>query len=399
LAPGSRLWTVDLRLSNFDTPGMKAAVLYDIEKMMVADVPDPAVEPRDVLIRVRAVGVCGTDLHLFRGQGNYNLDRSGQPIPVSAQPQILGHEFSGEILETGREVRDLGPGDLVLCDQGRNCMSWGRERMCTYCAAGDSHQCQNYGEHGITGLPGALAQYIAIPAVNCLKLPDGMDAESGALVEPLGCVLHAADRLERAETRFRFNGPERIHSVLICGAGPAGLLFLQYLRAVKRFEGQILISDLREKNLHLAGQLGGTPVNVRKQDLVEVVNELTAGRRIQCLIESCGNPTIFEQIPALLAKQGTILLYGHGHKGKDIGVWGNILFLEPTLVASVGASGGFDADGRPSTYRRARDLVSSKTVQALPFVTHRYFALADIHRSFEGDFEREDYIKGLLTLN
>jgi threonine dehydrogenase-like Zn-dependent dehydrogenase len=378
---------------------MKAAVLEDIEKMAVTEVPDPPIGSRDVLIRVRAVGVCGTDLHLFRGQGNYNLDRQGHPIPLNVQPQILGHEFSGEVLETGREVNDLKKGELVLCDQGRNCLSWGRQPLCVYCAAGDSHQCLYYSEHGITGLPGALAQYIAMPAVNCLKLPDGMDTELGALVEPFGCVLHAMDRLERAEARYRFEGPQPIHNVLICGAGPAGLLFLQYLRQVKRFEGQILISDVREKNLNLASTLGGTALNVRKQDLVEAVQELTSGERVECLIESCGNPTIFEQVPALLSKQGSMLLYGHGHKGKDIGVWGNVLFLEPTLVASVGASGGFDADERPSTYRRARDLIGSKSIQVLPFVTHRYSSLEDIHQAFEHDFQREDYIKGLLTMN
>jgi threonine dehydrogenase-like Zn-dependent dehydrogenase len=379
---------------------MKAAVLEDVEKMTVRGVSDPSVGSRDVLIRVRAVGVCGTDLHLFRGQGNYNLDRQGHPIPLRAQPQILGHEFSGEIVEVGRDIADeMKPGELVLCDQGRNCLSWGRQNLCSYCAGGDSHQCLYYGEHGITGLPGALAEYIAMPAVNCLKLPDGMSAELGALVEPLGCVLHAMDRLDRAEARYRFDGPRGVRNVLICGAGPAGLLFLQYLRAVKRFEGQILISDVREKNLNLAQRFGGTPVNADKQDLVEAVEELTSGERIQCLIESCGNPGIFEQVPAVLSKQGTILLYGHGHKGKDIGVWGNVLFLEPTLVASVGASGRLDADGRPSNYRRARDLISSNTVQPSPFVTHRYFALEEIHKAFEHDFQREDYIKGVLTLN
>src|SRR5579864_8634130 len=121
---------------------MKAAVLEDVGKMVVGKVPDPDLSPSEVLIKVRAVGVCGTDLHLFRGQGNYNLDARGRVIPLTEQPQILGHEFSGEVIETGREVKDLKVGDRVLCDQGRNCFSQGRWPLCSYCATGDSHQCE-----------------------------------------------------------------------------------------------------------------------------------------------------------------------------------------------------------------------------------------------------------------
>ena len=377
---------------------MKAAVLEDVEKMVVRAVPDPEIPPREVAIRVRAVGVCGTDLHLFRGHGNYNLDAQGRPIPLREQPQVLGHEFSGEVVEVGREVKDLEPGDRVLCDQGRNCRSQGRSPLCSYCASGDSHQCEFYGEHGITGLPGALAEFIVMPAVNCLKLPENLPAELGALVEPLGCVLHSSDRAERARCRYTFDGEERIKNVLICGAGPAGLLFLEYLRNVKGFEGLILVSDVREKNLELVQQFGGTSVNVARQSLTEAVRELTRGERIHYLIEACGNSVIFEQMPSILRKQGTVLLYGHGHKGRDIGIWGNILFLEPTLVAAVGASGGFDPDGRPATYRQALELVSSGKIRVQSFVTHRYEALEEIHKAFEEDFQRPDYIKGVLNL-
>ena len=107
---------------------------------------------------------------------------------------------------------------------------------------------------------------------------------------------------------------------------------------------------------------------------------------------------VLEQIPSLLRKRGTVLLYGHGHKGRDIGLWANILFIEPTLVAAVGASGGFDADGRPTTYRRSLELISSGKIQVQPFVTPTYGALEEVHRAFEQDFEKPDYIKGVLTV-
>jgi threonine dehydrogenase-like Zn-dependent dehydrogenase len=377
---------------------MKAAVLEDVEKLVVRSVPDPAVSPREVALRVQAVGVCGTDLHIYRGHGNYNFDPQGRPIPFSRQPQILGHEFTGEVVEVGREVKDLKPGDRVLCDQGRNCHSQARRPLCAYCASGDSHQCQYYGEHGITGLPGALAEFIAMPAVNCVGVPAELEAELAALVEPLGCVLHSSDRAERARARYSFEGDDPIRNILVCGAGPAGLLFIQYLRNVKNFDGLILASDVREKNLELAKQFGATPVNASRPDLVEAVNEITHGERIHYLIEACGNSSIFEVMPGILRKQSTVLLYGHGHKGRDIGLICNLLFLEPTLVAAVGASGGFDPDGRPTTYRRALELILSGKIQVRSFVTHHYQALEEVHRAFEQDFSRADYIKGVLNL-
>jgi L-iditol 2-dehydrogenase len=377
---------------------MKAALLEDVEKLVVEDIPDPEVPAREVLIGVRAVGVCGTDLHIYRGHGNWAFDAQGRAIPLTEKPQILGHEFSGEVLEVGREVNDLKPGDRVLCDQGRNCVSEGRSPRCEYCLSGDSHQCRYYGEHGITGLQGAMAEYIAMPALNCLKVPETMPLELAALVEPLGCIIHASDWVERAHARYTFAGPERIRNVLICGAGPAGLLFLQYLSKVKQFDGLILVADLRQQNLRLAEELGGTPVNVAQQHLIEAVMERTKGERVHFLIEACGSADVFRQIPGLVRKQGTILIYGGGHQGLDFGILDPVLFLEPTLVAPVGASGGFDPDGRPTTFRRALELVLSGKVKTSPFVTHRYGALEEIHHAFEQDFLRQDYIKGVLNL-
>ncbi len=376
---------------------MKAAVLEDVGNMAVRSVADPTPAPHEVLLKVGAVGVCGTDLHIYRGHGNYNLDSRGRAIPLTKHPQILGHEFSGEVLEDGGEVKDLKPGARVLCDQGRNCQSQRRQPLCSYCASGDTHQCAFYMEHGITGLQGALAEYIAIPAVNCLPMADDMPAEQAALVEPLGCILHSSDRVERSRARYSLEGPERIRNILITGAGPAGLLFLQYLRNVKHFDGLVMVSDIREKNLELAAQFGGTPINAAKSRLPEAVEELTHGERVHYLIEACGNSVIFEQMPSLIRKQATVLLYGHGHQGRDIGLLCIVLFFEPTLVASVGASGGFDPDGRPTTYRRARELVHSKAVQVLPFVTHRYRLLEQIDRAFAEDFAKPEYIKGVFN--
>src|SRR5688572_5854739 len=201
---------------------MKASVLCDVRRLEVRDVPRPAVSPYEVLVRVAAVGLCGTDAHIFAGHANYNTNDYGQPIPLALQPQILGHEITGVVEEAGNAVDDLQAGDRVVVDQGLNCVSRRREVLCEYCRTENSHQCAFYREHGITGLPGGLAEFIAVPAVNALRITSQVRAAEAALVEPLGCVVHSSDFVTKARARYAINAetPEhRVRSVLICGAG------------------------------------------------------------------------------------------------------------------------------------------------------------------------------------
>src|SRR5207247_2137311 len=191
---------------------VKAAVLVDVGRIEVRDVATPRPRPHEVLVRVAAVGLCGTDLHIFAGHGNYNCDERGDPIPLTREPQILGHEIAGVVEQTGTSVRDLGPGDRVVVDQGRSCVSEGRSPACEYCASGDSHQCELYREHGITGLPGGFAEYLTIPAVTAVRTDSDLDAAGAALCEPRGCVPHCAAVLTSAQAR----------STITRGPGAAG---------------------------------------------------------------------------------------------------------------------------------------------------------------------------------
>ncbi len=161
---------------------MKACVLCDVGRIEVREVPQPRLGARDVLLRIAAVGICGTDAHIFSGHANYNTDAAGKTVPVSVQPQILGHEISGEVAELGSEVRDLAVGDRVVMDQGLNCVSTHREPRCEYCLSGDSHQCAFYTEHGITGLPGGLAEFIAVPGKQCGAADGGFGYAGGGAV-------------------------------------------------------------------------------------------------------------------------------------------------------------------------------------------------------------------------
>jgi len=395
--------TWEQRISSADEAAtMRAGVLFGVERVEVRDIPLPAFGPHDVLVRVSAVGLCGTDAHIFAGHANYNTDEYGQPIPFDIEPQILGHEISGRIEEIGGEVSELRVGDYVVIDQGLNCVSLRRTPLCVYCQTGDSHQCEFYAEHGITGLPGGLAEFIAVPAVNAVPFNDRLDVAEAALVEPLGCIVHSTDAVLRARSRFHLNGSSSglpVQSTLVCGAGPAGLMFTQYLRSVLGYEGLLLVREpdggKRELALHFGADHAVDPGD---RDAVEAVHDFTSGKGVDFLIEASGAGQVLAFIPGLIKKQATVLLYGHGHAGVDLSVLNNLMFREPTLVTPVGASGGFEADGRPSAYLRALNLIESRQIEVAPFITHRYNSLAAVHNALGRDIHQPAYIKGVVTL-
>lgn len=381
---------------------MKACLLCDVGRIEVRDVPPPRLSPDGILLRISAVGICGTDAHIFAGHANYNTDASGKKIPLNAHPQILGHEISGQITEVGSKVSDLAPGDRVIVDQGLNCVSAHRQPLCEYCLTGDSHQCAFYAEHGITGLPGGLADFIAVPASNAVRLSGSLDMAEAALAEPLGCVIHSSDAVSRARTRYAINGvpPERrVRHILICGAGPAGLLFLQYLRHALGYSGLLLVSEPNEIKRKLAKQFGADEVlEPSTNDLGEAVREHTKGGGVEYLIEASGQGRVFAAIPTLIRKQATVLLYGHGHAGVDLSVLNSVMFKEPSLITPVGASGGFEKDGRPSVYMRALRMIEQREIAVAPFITHRYTSLDEVQAALSGGMHAPDYVKGVVVL-
>ncbi len=378
---------------------MRAAVLVDVGRIELRDVPREEPGPRDVQVRVTAVGLCGTDFHIFAGHANYNYDERGQPIPLARAPQILGHEIAGVVEAAGASVRDLRPGERAA-----------RSPVCEYCASGDSHQCESYREHGITGLPGGFAEYLTVPAVNAVRVASDRDAAVAALTEPLGCVVHSAHVLTHTSARYPMQGGtdktgrdgggrgERVRCAVICGAGPAGLLWVQYLRNVLGYDGLLLVTEPHAAKRALAERFGAEPIDPTATDPVEVVHERTRGRRAELLIEATGSGPVFAAIPRLVRKQATILLYGHGHTGVDLSVLSQLQFLEPTLLTPVGASGGFADDGRPATYVRALDLIERGQVDVQSLITHRHPSLDSVVSAFMDDHRAPEYVKGVVVL-
>jgi threonine dehydrogenase-like Zn-dependent dehydrogenase len=392
-------FTTNLAKKSSGTAVMRAAVLVDVNTIELRDVPISPPAAHEVLVRVQAVGLCGTDLHIVAGHANYNRDALGRPLSLAEHPQILGHEIAGEIVDVGSAVRGSAVGTRVVVDQGRTCVSELRRPLCEYCATGDSHQCEHYAEHGITGLPGGFAEYVTVPASNVVTLESSLPREFAALAEPLGCVLHSTDVLGRATARYTLGASEpsrRVRTILICGAGPAGLLFVQYLRRVAGFDGTLIVSEPAAMKRELAARFGAEVVDPSATNLVEHVAERTSGRRAELMIDASGAGDVFHALPGLIRKQSTVLLYGHGHAGADMSLLNQVQFLEPALVSPVGASGGHDADGRPVTYVTALRLLERGTIDVRPIVTHRYASLAAVPGAFAGDHRRADYVKGVV---
>ncbi len=391
----------DLQLPSSHT--MKASVLSDVNRLEVRDIPRPVISPYEVLIRVSAVGLCGTDVHIFAGHANYNTNEYGQPIPLALQPQILGHEITGVVEQVGSAINDLREGDRVVVDQGLNCVSRRREVLCDYCRTENSHQCEFYREHGITGLPGGLAEFIAVPGVNAVKITAPLEPWIAALVEPLGCIIHSSDMVAKARTRHAVKAESR-----------------RATRAqrvnMRRWTGRIIVHTVSSKRARLRrlaicqrSERAQTEACQRvwvltKRSIrllriwLKLVHERTGGKGVEYLIEASGSGDVFRSMPGLIRKQATVLCYGHGHSGTDLSVLNSIFFKEPVLVSSVGASGGFESDGRPSVYTRALNLIEQKRIDIAPLITHRYSSFADVEKALSIDVHAADYVKGVVNL-
>jgi L-iditol 2-dehydrogenase len=219
-------------------------------------------------------------------------------------------------------------------------------------------------------------------------------------------VLHAGDVLARTPARYRISagsagensGADAVRAVLVIGAGPSGLLFVQYLRTVLGFDGLLLVSEPNARRRTLAERFGAETIDAAAGEVADAVRETSGGRGVELLIEASGAGAVFASIPSLIRKQATVLLYGHGHGGAQLSALNGVQFMEPTLLAPTGASGGFDHDGRPTTYFRALRLIESGEIDAASLITHRYPSLASLPDAFMGDHRSVDYVKGVVVL-
>jgi len=326
---------------------MKALVKAKAEKgIWMEDVPMPEVGHNDVLVKVKKTAICGTDVHI------YNWDKWAQgTIPV---PMHVGHEFAGEIVELGSEVKGLEIGQRVSAEGHITC------GHCRNCRAGQRHLCRNTEGIGVNR-PGAFAEYISVPAVNICPLPDGVSDELGAILDPLGNATHTA-------LSFDLVGED----VLITGAGPIGIMAVAIARKVGA--RNIVITDVNDFRLDLARQMGATKaVNVTTDSLRDTMADLKMTEGFDVGLEMSGVPQAFGNMLETINHGGKVALLGILPEGSGIN-WNHVIFKGLEIHGIYGRR-------MFETWYKMIAMIESG-LDLSPILTHRY-GVDDFQKGFD----------------
>ncbi|QVQ51457.1 zinc-dependent alcohol dehydrogenase family protein [Spiractinospora alimapuensis] len=303
---------------------MRAAIITTPGSITVDERPDPTPTLDGVVLRVGACGICGTDVHIADGE-----------FPPSPYPLVPGHEFAGEVVEVGsRAPGGLRVGDRVAVDPSLFC------GYCEYCRAGRGNLCANWGAIGDT-VDGAFAEFVAVPAANCYRIPDSMSWQEGALVEPLSCAVHGVRRV----------GVEAGERFLMIGAGTMGLLLLQLLRNAG---AQVYVVDRNPDRLRIAASLGATATATDAADLPHT--------GFDAAVDVTGAPSAIEAAFDGLRRGGRLLVFGVAPDEARVQLSPFRIYNdEITVVGSMAVLHSFGA---------AVDLLAAGTVETAPLLTH-----------------------------
>ncbi|MFB3881491.1 MAG: galactitol-1-phosphate 5-dehydrogenase [Armatimonadota bacterium] len=294
---------------------MKALVLTRYNQLDYADVPDPQVRPDEVLVQVKAVGICGSDVHGLDGS-------TGRRLP----PLIMGHEAAGIIAEVGPEVKDWRLGQRVTFDSTLYC---GR---CQYCNQGLVNLCDSRQVLGVACAEfrrdGAFAEYVSVPARVLYKLPDDLSFEHAATVEPVSVAVHGASLLP-------LRGGE---TAAVIGTGVIGLLGIQALRA--RGCASVIAVDVDEGRLKLARQLGADQTVISGPDALARIRELTADRGPDVVFEAVGLPATVKLAVECVRKGGAVAQVGNVSPTAEIPLQA-LVSRQLALLGSAASCGEF----------------------------------------------------------
>jgi NADPH2:quinone reductase len=308
---------------------MRAAVWQRPGELRIEERPDPQAGPGEIIVRVGACGMCGTDVHIAEGE-----------FPPTPYPIVPGHEFAGEVVSVGSKVEDLTVGAHVAVDPSLFC------GHCDFCRVQRGNLCRNWNAIGDT-VDGAFAELVKAPARNAYELPEGTSARTGALVEPLACAVHGMRRL----------APETGDSVLVTGAGTMGLLLLQLLD--QGGAASVTVVDRNERRLELARSLGATQVDT---EVLAALGGHADG--FDCVVDATGVPGVIQQGLDVVRRGGKLMIFGVAPEEARVQVSPFRIYNdEITLVGSMAVL---------YTFVQALELLRSGSVQTEPLLTHTF---------------------------
>ncbi len=343
---------------------MKAALLYGPGDIRIETVKDPEIGPDDILVKVKACGICGSDLHVFKTAG----------LEALQNPIILGHEFSGEVASIGNKVQGLNVGDRVFGTGYRNCGT------CLWCRQGQTFRCPNPTVPG-EGLPGAFAEYVVVPnpmpGQMLFHMEEGMEWEEAAIIEPLAVAAHAVRRA-RLETKDK---------VVILGGGMIGLNILQLARAMG--VSTVIVSEPSLLRRNTASKLGASHVaNPTREYIAESVGTATGDEMADVVFECSGTSIALKQSPQLLRPYGRLI---------QVGMFEDEIKLEPEFMSLMFQFKNITWRGSGGQrWDMALEQLRTGQIRTRELITKRY-GLDDIGKAMISQLDTELSIKVMIV--
>jgi len=329
---------------------VKALVFSESAKSALKIVQKPAINKSEMLLKVKACAICGTDIKLDRGSST-KLTKHG--IKNMTFPRITGHEFAGVIEETGSDVTGFKSGERVNVSPVIPCMD------CRFCRAGHKEMCDNKIIIGFD-IDGGFAEYVRIPEIairsGCVhRMADDTGFEEATFVEPLAVVLNSQE----------ITGVKPQDSILIIGAGPVGLLQIQAARNTG--VSKIMVADISEERLNFAGKFGaGLLIDNKTDNLVGRVTRETNGDGVDVVLICASAKALFSESLKLAAKLGRINYFaGLSKNDSNVEIDANLVHYNELSITGT-------SDSTPEQNRRAMEMINSKKIDAKSLITHRF---------------------------
>jgi len=326
---------------------LKSLKLYGEQDIRFEEEEKPTLNhDNDVIIKIHAVGICGSDTSRYAKLGPY------------VEGMVFGHEMSGEIVEIGTSVNNVKVGDRVAGVPSLVCSDLEGVEDCYYCKKSEYARCENLTVIGARH-PGAYAQYVRLPAKNCVPIPDNVDYESASMVEPISVVLHG----------FYKTSITAGDTVVIVGCGNIGLIAIQ----VARVSGatNIIAVDIDDAALNEATDIGAThTINSMKENTLEKIEQITDGKLADLTVEAAGSKITSAQVFAYSGKGGEVLFLGIPYA--DINI--ERFYFERIVRNELTVLGSWNSVSAPfpgKEYTTALDLLSSGKLNVSSMITHR----------------------------